>query len=75
MLPSQLYSFELIKRAMARSAVIVVLRAWSSWVDAVPELAEYAPVFRLRNTQRVWVTEGNCPDGWRAITQTLDQSA
>ena len=74
-LPSQLYSFELVKQAMARSAVIVVLRAQSWWIDVVPGLATYPRAFKLRNTQRVWVTEGNCPDGFRAITRAIDESA
>ena len=60
LLPSQRYSIELVRVAMTRAAVIAVLRAWSWWRDVLPELATYPHAFRLRNSQRVWVTEGNC---------------
>jgi hypothetical protein len=74
-LPSQQYSFELVSMAINRQAVVVVLRAWSVWIEAVPGLATYSRAFRLRNSQRVWVTEGNCPDGFGAITAAIDQFA
>ncbi len=37
-LPSQSYSFELVRDAIARKAFIVVMRGRASWLKAVPEL-------------------------------------
>lgn len=38
---SQLYSFHLLRKAMKRKAVIIVMRSWRLWSAAVPELGEY----------------------------------
>ncbi len=73
-LPSQRYSIELVRSAIGRGAVIVVLRAWSLWTAALPELAQYARAFKLRNRQRVWVTEDNCPDGFATIAAAIEES-
>jgi hypothetical protein len=51
-----------------------VLRAWTWWAGAVPGLAVYPHAYRLRNRQRVWVSQGNCPDGWEAITQAIEKA-
>lgn len=71
-LPSQTYSFDLVTAALDTGAVVVILRAWTAWVDAVPQLASYPRAYRLRNRQRVWLTQNNCPDGWQAITGAIE---
>ena len=40
-LPSQRYTFDLVRQAIDREAVIVALRALRSWQVAVPELMRY----------------------------------
>ncbi len=70
-LPSQTYGFSLVRSAIARGAVIVVLRARSAWLQAVPELGSYVRTYTLRNHQRVWITEGNCPDGYATVLAAI----
>jgi hypothetical protein len=41
-LPSQRYTFDLLRFALRRDAYVVVMRARSLWFKAVPELAAYA---------------------------------
>ena len=40
-LPSQLYSFELVKKAMKRNAIIIIPRSRNHWFEAIPELKDY----------------------------------
>jgi len=72
-LESQTYSFWLVRRAIEREAVITVLRGDSYWREAVPELEKYSRSYRLRNWQSVWVTEGNCPEGYPEVLRALTQ--
>jgi hypothetical protein len=74
-LASQRYSMELVRSAIVRGTVIVLLRAWSFWTSAVPELSLYPGAFTLRSRKRVWVTEGNCPDGFSTITKAIEACA
>jgi hypothetical protein len=46
-LPSQAYSFALVRRAIARAAVLVVTRCEGLWYAAVPELREARAAGRL----------------------------
>ena len=58
-LPSQKYAINLLEEAIARSAVIVVMRGRSIWVEAVPELNIYPHVYTLKSSQNVVVSDGN----------------
>lgn len=40
-LKSQLYGFDLVKQAIERGAIILIMRSETRWLDAVPELVEY----------------------------------
>ena len=57
-LPSQQYSFWLVRKAMRLNKTIVIMRARSKWLDAVPELTQYE-YLELRNPQRVYVSPRN----------------
>ncbi len=72
-LPSQLYSFHLVREAMRRDAVVVVVRAWREWQVAVPGLAQYERLVRTRSAQTSHVTPRNVesPDKWKIIRQAL----
>src|SRR5262249_24787693 len=41
LLPSQLYSFHLVRKAMERNAAVILMRQRKRWLEAIPELAEY----------------------------------
>lgn len=47
-LPSQLYSFDLVRQAIQLKKTIVMMRSEKLWLEAVPELANY-PYIKIRN--------------------------
>jgi hypothetical protein len=59
-LPSQRYSFELVRRAVEQGKVIVMMRSERIWLEAVPELAGYDYI-KLRNPQNTAISPGNMP--------------
>jgi hypothetical protein len=69
--PSQQYSFTLVRKAMARRAVIVIMRSEKLWRAALPELELYPRLYQLRNPQNVMITENNCPRGYADIVGRL----
>jgi hypothetical protein len=71
-LPSQAYSFGLVERAIERNAVIIALRKRADWIAAVPRLSSYSKLYELRQSRSVWVTPGNCPDGFPAIVEAFN---
>jgi hypothetical protein len=50
-LRSQAYGFELARQAVVRAASVVLLRGERPWLEAVPELASHAKLFRLRTAR------------------------
>jgi hypothetical protein len=58
-LPSQEYSFQLVKQAMQREALIVCMRGQSLWFGAIPELATYDRLHNLRNPRSASLSPGN----------------
>ena len=70
-LESQYYSFYLVRRAVKRGALVVVMRAKKPWFEAVPELARHERVFELNSSQNVAISPGNCPDGFSEIERIL----
>ncbi|MCA1792253.1 MAG: hypothetical protein LC667_21125 [Thioalkalivibrio sp.] len=72
-LPSQEYGYALVREAMKRNAIVVSLRGWRPWLEAVPELEGYGTCFRLRNVQNVTLTAGNCPEGFDLIVEAIRQ--
>lgn len=71
LLPSQQYSFALVGQAIARNAVVVVMRSSRLWRAAIPGLASYARCFTLNNPQSVYVSPRNCPLGFPAAIEAL----
>lgn len=59
-LPSQEYTFDLVRAAVIRRAVIVLMRQGRRWLDAVPELKGYERLFQVTNSQNPAVSPGNC---------------
>lgn len=57
-LPSQMYSGYLVKKAIERDACIVIMRGESEWLELVPELKHFE-YLTLSNKQRGWISEGN----------------
>lgn len=58
-LPSQEYSFHLVRQAMLREAEIVIMRSVNLWLAAVPELTNYSRVHRGANPRAPFISPGN----------------
>lgn len=70
-LPSQQYSFSLVRSAMSQGAVIVVMRGRKQWLNALPELKSHTLLFHLRNPQNPTISPNNCPDGYESIVEAI----
>lgn len=57
--PSQQYSFQLVKDAIQRKATIVVARSKAKWEDSVPELRHYPNMLTLSSSQNVVLSKNN----------------
>jgi hypothetical protein len=68
---SQRYAFHLVRRAMMRGAMVVVMRGARLWFDAVARLREYERLVVLRNPQNPVVTPRNCGDDYARIVACL----
>lgn len=73
--PSQEYGFDLVRTSLGRGAVIVVMRGWRFWREAVPELENYRQLYSLRSVQNVAITARNCPGGFDEIVRAIRGSA
>ncbi len=70
-LQSQLYSFHLARQAVARGALIVIMRGNAAWFDAVPELRSCPDAYSLNSAQNVTISLRNCPEGFPKIVRIL----
>jgi hypothetical protein len=70
-LPSQEYSFALIRQAMTRGAEVVIMRSVNLWLSAVPELASYTRLHRGANPRAPFLTRGNLKSSYQVIAQRL----
>jgi hypothetical protein len=57
-LPSQRYSFDLVRKTIEMQKIIIVMRSKQFWLEAVPELASYDYV-QLSNVQTPWISRKN----------------
>jgi hypothetical protein len=57
--PSQSYSFELVERAIERRAIVVLMRSENLWFAALPMLAGYSRLLRVRNVQNPTLSGAN----------------
>jgi len=60
-LSCQQYGFSLVREAMQRQAVIVLMRASKLWRSTIPELNDYPGLCTLNSPQNVVISERNCP--------------
>jgi hypothetical protein len=71
-LPSQQYSFDLVRNAVTRNAVIILTRGERRWLREIRELERYPYLVRLREVQRASISSGNCcGDGWSLILEVV----
>jgi hypothetical protein len=72
--PSQDFSFDLVRRAISREALIVCMRGERFWYGAVPELAGYKRLLKLINPRSATLSENNLP-GFDAVLSALVSSS
>jgi hypothetical protein len=61
-LDSQKYGFHLVRSAINRGAVVVIMRAKKLWIKEIPELEGYSLSFTLKNPRNVTISRRNCED-------------
>ena len=74
-LPSQEYTFSLLRAAIARAAPIIVTRGFSYWTGAVPALASYPRMFRTRSQRTARISERNCPLGFASACRVIEDAS
>ena len=70
-LKSQKYGFELVKDAISRNALIIIMRAKNVWLKAVPELKNYH-YYALNSFLNVTISRKNLPGGFERIIEALN---
>lgn len=70
-LKSQEYSFHLVRNAMRRNAIVVLMRSRRLWFEAIPELKKHPKLFVLNSPQNTIISRNNCPDGFDVICRTI----
>lgn len=74
-LPSQQYTFHLLRRAMQRNALVLIMRSHKLWCSEVPELEEYTNKAIAINKRRPYLSNGNFEPGvFEQIVQRIKQS-
>lgn len=73
--PSQEFGFLLVRQALRRRAVVIVMRARRLWETAVPELRGYGRIFGLNSPQNVSIAPRNCPEGFDVAVRQLKVDA
>ncbi|GHU87396.1 hypothetical protein FACS189476_02780 [Spirochaetia bacterium] len=58
-LPSQYYTFSLIRDAIKNKKIIIIMRGKTYWYKAIPELENYKDVYFLHSTQNVILSPNN----------------
>jgi hypothetical protein len=70
-LPSQQYSFSLVRSAINRGAVILMLRGKKLWFSAIPELMQYKKCYFPNSVQNPTVSRRNFPLGFEPAIAAL----
>jgi hypothetical protein len=74
-LPSQAYTFELLRAALRRGAYVVVMRARRLWLQSVPELASYSSshVRVIKNPRNPALSPANLGSAFREVCEILER--
>jgi hypothetical protein len=70
-LPSQEYSFHLIRNAMEREAFIVFMRKRDRWLNAVKQLKKYDRQCQVKNTRNPVISPRNC-SAFEIVVRAID---
>lgn len=71
-LPTQWYSFRMIRERLQDGATVIITRAEREWKIAIPELIDHPRVFTTRSKQNTRLSPRNLgQEGWEAVTYPL----
>lgn len=70
-IPSQDYSFYLVRQAISRKAEIVIMRSIKLWINAVPELGRYDRLHLGVNPRAPFISPGNLKHSYTKIVDRL----
>lgn len=73
-LPSQKYSCQLVKNAMDRNALVIIMRSEKIWYELVPPLRSYKNLIIMYNPQQTYFSPGNLPR-YKEVVETIKSSA
>jgi hypothetical protein len=74
-LPSQIYSFNLVRSAIQRGAEIVIMRSRALWYSAIPELRDYTHLHIAKNPRAPYLSRGNLGSSFTVISARLRSDA
>lgn len=72
-LPSQKYSCQLVKDAIERNALVIIMRSEKVWYDLVPALSTYKNLIIMNNPQQTYFSPGNLPR-YKEVVDIISQS-
>ena len=72
-LHSQIYNFEIVKNAMDRKALIIIVRGRKNWFKAVDGLESYINTFKTNSYLNSSITKNNCRDFFDKILERLNK--
>jgi len=71
--PSQGYSFWLVRQAIRNKAVILLMRGKKLWVNAIPELTSYPGLHISKSVQNPAISPANFPKGYSIAVDTIQR--
>jgi len=72
--PSQQYTRRLVREAVERNALIVIMRAGRLWRSLVPELTKHPSLGYLHSVQSASISPRNCPEFFEEIVGAIQKA-
>ena len=69
--PTQSYTFELVRNAIDRGAIVLIGRGKADWFKNVPELSKYKRYFEPASSQCAYISPKNYGSNYKEILKTI----
>jgi len=69
--PTQSYTFELVRNAIDRGAIVLIGRGKAEWFKNVPELSKYKRYFEPASSQCAYISPRNYGINYKEILKTI----
>lgn len=70
-IPSSAYTFQLVRKALEREAVVILFRSEQLWLSSIPKLASYRSFYKVKNPRNPSISQTNCPEGYLKALRAL----